>query len=227
MLSGFHVENYKCLRDVTVPLTPIHVLIGQNDAGKSSLLEAMYAFFRSSDYQLHEAFSGHWLGDDLVYENAAEPNVTLEGTWDGFGRYGLSVAFRKEESRICIPVDEWHSGPSAKRKSFGTRNMPDTEIYQRKHILGVTENTAIEEEAGKLLNGAHLYRLDPRLMAIPSELSPTRKFRLDPDGFGLAGLLDDILGYDIEQFAKIRNEFCRFFPQFRTEIGRASCRERV
>jgi predicted ATPase len=52
-------------------------------------------------------------------------------------------------------------------------------------------------------------------MAIPSELSPKRKFRLDPDGFGLPGLLDDILGYDIEHFAKIRNEFCLFFPQFR------------
>ena len=25
MLTSFHVENYKCLRDVTVPLTPIHV----------------------------------------------------------------------------------------------------------------------------------------------------------------------------------------------------------
>ena len=71
MLNRFHVENYKCLRDVTVPLTPIHVLIGQNDAGKSSLLEALYAFFRSSDFALPEAFSGHWLGDDLVYEGSS------------------------------------------------------------------------------------------------------------------------------------------------------------
>ena len=36
-----------------------------------------------------------------------------------------------------------------------------------------------------------------------------------PNGFGLPGLLDDILGNDIDQFAKIRDEFCQYFPQFR------------
>ncbi len=216
MLSSFHVENYKCLRDVTVPLTPIHVLIGQNDAGKSSLLEAIYAFFRSSDYKLGEAFSGHWLGDDLVSENSPEPKVTLEGTWDDFGSYGLSVAFRKGESRICTTIDEWHSGPSAEWKSIGKHNSLATAIYQRKHNPSVNHNIAIEQEAAERLKGAHLYWLNPRLMAIPSDLSPQRKFRLDPDGFGLPGLLDDVLGYDIEQFRAIRNEFCRIFPQFRS-----------
>ena len=48
MLTRFSVKNYKCLADVSLPLTPLHVLIGQNDAGKTSLLEAMLAFYRSS-----------------------------------------------------------------------------------------------------------------------------------------------------------------------------------
>lgn len=217
MLNQFHVENYKCLRDVTVPLTPIHVLIGQNDAGKSSLLEALYAFFRSRDHTLAEAFSGHWLGDDLLHENALEPYVTLEGTWDSFGKYGLRVAFAKAADRTCSTVDEWQSRKSAEQKSIGSRNNNRTAIYRRRHETGVSDtDNAVEQEVEKLLHGAHLYRLDPRLMAIPSELSPKRKFRLDPDGFGLPGLLDDILGFDLEQFAKIRNEFCRFFPQFRS-----------
>jgi predicted ATPase len=43
MLSHFSVKNYKCLADESLPLTPIHVLIGQNDTGKTSLLEAMQA----------------------------------------------------------------------------------------------------------------------------------------------------------------------------------------
>ena len=46
-LSRFGVKNYKCLGDIDIPLTPIHVLIGQNDCGKTSLLEAMAAFFRN------------------------------------------------------------------------------------------------------------------------------------------------------------------------------------
>jgi predicted ATPase len=37
---------------------------------------------------------------------------------------------------------------------------------------------------------------------------------MDPDGFGLATLLDDILGYDPERFLALRRDFCEFFPQF-------------
>ena len=216
MLSQFHVENYKCLRNVTVPLTPIHVLIGQNDAGKSSLLEALYAFFRSRDYELAQAFSGQWLADDLVYENASEPCVTFEGTWGRFGKYGMRVEFAKAAKRTCQTVGEWYGQESPEQKSIGQR-LNRTAIFRRQHETGLAEeHREIEQEIGEHLDGVHLYRLDPRLMAVPSDLSPKRRFRLDPDGFGLPGLLDDILGYDIEQFAKIRSEFCLYFPQLRS-----------
>ena len=217
MLERFHVTNYKCLRDVSVPLTPVHVLIGQNDAGKSSVLEALYAFSRSSSFVLSEAFSGHWLGNDLVHENAGEPHVTFEGSWDEFGDYGLTVAFSEAQERACRTREEWYRRPDTERKAIGSGNARRTALYRRQHepALSGTDG-AVEREAGRLLRGAHLYRLDPRLMAIPSELSPERRFRLDPDGFGLPGLLDDILGHDIERFAKIRDDFCRFFPQFRS-----------
>lgn len=215
MLNHFRVQNYKCLKDVTIPLTPMHVLIGQNDAGKSSLLEALYALFRSSEYPLADAFSGHWLGDDLVYEGAADSRILLQGTWDALGKYGLRVAFKKAERRNCSKVEEWFESLSGNTTPLPTRKSLYTAIYaQRQHTDRANCLEAIEQKAANLLDGAHLYRLDPRLMAIPSELSSDRKFRLDPDGFGLAGLLDDILGYDIEHFAKIRDEFCRFFPQF-------------
>src|ERR1700690_2293015 len=41
MISKLHVQNFKCLRDVSVELSPFTVLIGKNDTGKSSLLEAV------------------------------------------------------------------------------------------------------------------------------------------------------------------------------------------
>ena len=224
MLNSFHVENYKCLRDVTVPLTPIHVLIGQNDAGKSSLLEAMYAFFRSSEYPLPEAFSGHWTGDDLVYDGAAKPEITLEGTWSCFGTYGLraefgirTVGLKLLPERKCVVADEWTARESEQKKSLVNAFNECTVIQQGGHGSGRgVEHEKIETQLGCLLDGAHLYRLDPRLMAIPSELSSKRRFCLDPDGFGLPGLLDDLLGYDIDKFSTIRDQFRRFFPQFRS-----------
>ena len=31
-LSRFGVKNYKCLGEIDIPLTPIHVIIGENDS---------------------------------------------------------------------------------------------------------------------------------------------------------------------------------------------------
>ena len=47
MIDQLHIENYKALRDVQIDLTPIHVLIGPNDSGKTSILESLSVVYRS------------------------------------------------------------------------------------------------------------------------------------------------------------------------------------
>ena len=54
MITRFQVQNYKALRDVTLDLTPMHVLIGPNDAGKTSILEAITALCRMSITRLNK-----------------------------------------------------------------------------------------------------------------------------------------------------------------------------
>ncbi len=41
MLKRVHVRGYKCLRDISVDLGPFTVLVGRNDSGKSSFLQAL------------------------------------------------------------------------------------------------------------------------------------------------------------------------------------------
>ncbi len=41
MIDKIHIQNFKCLRDVEVELGPFNVLIGPNDSGKTSFLEAI------------------------------------------------------------------------------------------------------------------------------------------------------------------------------------------
>ena len=82
MMTRFSVKNYKCLKDVDIPLTPIHVVIGQNDAGKTSLLEAMCAFFRSSERLARDAFTGTWKGKELVFNGAKTGTVEMHAQWD-------------------------------------------------------------------------------------------------------------------------------------------------
>jgi predicted ATPase len=78
MITRFHVENYKALRDVTLELTPIHVLIGPNDSGKTSIFEAIKAFARMPFYGWGTAFEGRWQGRELVWKGAVEPVVSFD-----------------------------------------------------------------------------------------------------------------------------------------------------
>jgi predicted ATPase len=41
MIDKIRIQNFKCLRDVEVELGPLNVLIGPNDSGKSSFLQAV------------------------------------------------------------------------------------------------------------------------------------------------------------------------------------------
>lgn len=41
MISKLRIQNFKCLKDVQLDLAPLTVLIGPNDSGKTSLLEAL------------------------------------------------------------------------------------------------------------------------------------------------------------------------------------------
>jgi AAA15 family ATPase/GTPase len=81
MISHFKVKNYKCLADVSLPLTPIHVLIGQNDTGKTSLFEAIEAAVRVGNQpalQMHplSAFNSKDFGE-LINHRANAKNISL------------------------------------------------------------------------------------------------------------------------------------------------------
>lgn len=45
-IERIRVRNFRCIHEVDFPLTPLHALIGPNDSGKSTLLEAVRAITR-------------------------------------------------------------------------------------------------------------------------------------------------------------------------------------
>jgi predicted ATPase len=218
MIEEFYVNNYKCLVDVRLPLTPMHVIIGQNDSGKTSLLEAMLALYRSVDRQIDQAFPGEWQDRELVYAGAERPAIQFEVRFGADGgdlvspmTYHLEVEFGS--GKTVRRIDEWSGNgktipiPSRTHGWTGVARRADPGLaHEQNHA------NSVAVRFGK----ASLYRFDPQLMAIPAAIDPLRKFHMDPDGFGLATLLDDILGYDAERFLAMRRDFCGFFPQFRS-----------
>ena len=82
MIKRLRVKNFKALRDIEIELTPIHVLIGPNDSGKTSILDVLAALCRSVDHKLAQAFLGSWKGTELVWGGNSQVPVTIEVDFD-------------------------------------------------------------------------------------------------------------------------------------------------
>jgi energy-coupling factor transporter ATP-binding protein EcfA2 len=188
-LTRFGVKNYKCLGNIDIPLTPIHVLIGENDSGKTSLLEAINAFYAVTKNCDASAFKGSWKGCDLVSHRSSEKTISLNGEWHDLAGTDKNKSITTYASNITLGFSD--SGKHINNMSSTQSSIP----------VNLT---------------AFKISFDPKTMAVPAAFDPQRKFRLDPDGFGLSTLLDDILGFDFNIYSKLQDVFCNYFPQFRS-----------
>ncbi len=218
MITRLHVQNYKALRDVTLDLSPLHVLIGPNDAGKSSVLEAAYALAESAHGTLLDSFPGLWEGLDLVWNRTPGTAVKILAEIERGGRqyaYGFECEFTPIDKALRIVNDLL--GTPGDVHSLGTFHTDRTRLAsmntpQGKHYPANKQPVADELE--RILTGVHWYRWDSRYLAMPSAPDSRWKFRMQPTGFGLPRCLDDILGYDRHRFDQLEAEFLGVFPEF-------------
>jgi len=220
MITRLIVKNFKALRDVEVNLTRIHVLIGPNDSGKTSILDALAAICRSVDHDLSEAFLGSWGGSELVWTGKFGVPVVIEVAFDDgpvIG-YGFHVLFAERYRREALVEEEIIRKEGQEPRRLGgfsqeARDQSSTRVKQE--LQGPSwENVDSSDLQGvkKRLAGVHYYRWDPRFLALPVAPDTKRSFRMEPNGFGLALCLDNILGDDPRQFIKLQERFAKVFP---------------
>lgn len=226
MIRRFGVKNFKSLRDVELELTPIHVLIGPNGSGKTSILQAIQSLARTADHPLTEAFVGRWTGTDLVWRGGLADAVTLLAEFDHDGevyRYVLSVDFRPSARQAVVHNEQIAKPPESPvmgselngEMNVGRPGKGSSFIFRVAHQGengGEADSRSIAAVVSNALRNPHLYRLSAPLLALPVATDPRRAFRLETDGFGLAQLLDDILGYDRKDFTALEDELCNAFP---------------
>ena len=91
-LAEFTVKNYKSLRDVKVDFGNYTTLIGENGSGKTSVLEALYLFFR--DFDIVGGTPSPILQENSTWHNSRLP---LE--------FSAEIVLDEEECREIFPED--------------------------------------------------------------------------------------------------------------------------
>ncbi|MBN2133477.1 MAG: AAA family ATPase [Sedimentisphaerales bacterium] len=221
MIEKLRVRNFKALRDVEIELTPIHVLIGPNDTGKTSILDALAALCRSVDHLLEEAFLGSWKNSELVWRAEPGTPVTIEADFrsSSVAGYGVSVGFGADRRDIVVESEYIIDGEN--RVSLGELKIVPRRTYVGQVSLDprfVAERMEDARSIQKLLGGLHCYRWNPQFLALPVAPDAKRQFRMEANGFGLALCLDEILSYNRDRFIQLESRFTEFFPQIESIV---------
>ena len=105
MIRRITIRGYKSLRDVTLELQPVTVVLGSTSAGKSNLLELLALLGRTPDDDLPSAFAGihgdplHAFtvgndGPDGIAEFSVDVDIELSAKGLGHVSRGLAAAHR-------------------------------------------------------------------------------------------------------------------------------------
>lgn len=127
MIDRIQVRNFRALRDVDVPLAPLTVLIGQNDTGKSTFLDAVLTVCNGRPAQRDDGWRHQRLGDTWIRALPQDLRRILPNEWKGRGavdpgniRAALPGFFRLPSSGVPMASDGYSdAGPPPPLRSDG------------------------------------------------------------------------------------------------------------
>lgn len=213
MITQLSIAHFKAIASATIPLGPITVLVGPNDSGKSTILQALQAVsLAASPLRLH---AERVLGctPALAATNgdvATNISISVEGDAPPTAR---TVAFSYRYRWSVSPA----SGQFVHEELRQDENVVlSAQIRQNTVLHGARENEPWTGSRTELSDYAHsrwradslildltslLLRLESRAIMQPAQLG----VEMQASGAGLVGLVDELLtsGLGDDQIARI------------------------
>jgi energy-coupling factor transporter ATP-binding protein EcfA2 len=202
-LQRLEASKFGCLDDVALDLTRIHALIGPNDSGKSTILNAARTL-------------ANLLSQVPVLPNPSRSKIVSGGLFDPDRPTRLAVS--SGEVSLEVVGDErptgWTLSVRMGTAEGSVRMSGDLTAEKLTSNLPSVSDPALLRG---VFGGARLLRLDPDALREPSPLIPeTEKLRLyDERGHGLPGIYDAIFNRGDDSVQRIVDDLRRLFPTIR------------
>ena len=219
MINKLHIENFKCLRDVTVDLKPLTVLIGKNDTGKTSFLEALGVLIGLASGEPTPILHDNTL-ENVICRGSETRRIALDATIvpssraavPGAARYRLTLgldgtATQIEDEQLSVEGTDTRITRSADGSSATLRADAHDDLVSGNPLDGGVGRVVVLSHMATLkkvplartlvnaLTGAPPYRFNPRRLTDPGVFSPSRANpsalpRPSSNGEGLSAVLD-------------------------------------
>ena len=193
-IESIRFKNYKLLRDATLPLEPLTVIVGPNGSGKSTVLDALWAL--ASITREH-------------YVNQPTHTARLLGTARSLGTQPNRDAVEVDvTAHGATPIRAvWNSGlPGPQQGSF---------IEPPRAGDIVPAGLAASDDAQALLDAVRSFRsfaLAPDRIREPAQLR--RDTSLSPSGSTLAATLDQMRDRDPDALTALNAELAQWIPEY-------------
>ena len=211
MIKHIHIENFKCFKDFDLDLGPFNVLVGPNDSGKSTLLEAIRILEASclrsptNNTQLEAQGYPHFANSAFTHSDSTNP-IRIRAS----EACGHSVASSQ--------VDLHYHG----RKSVDAPIQVKLTGHDNPQDATVTKEKLLQDWTRQCIGKVAAFRLEPSQLRQHS-----RKFRsdarglnspwldaLDISGKGFPTFLHDFITAKRHRFFEMENRFYKSFPAY-------------
>jgi predicted ATPase len=185
-VERLRIQNYGCIQDATLALTPLHALIGPNDSGKSTVLTALRTITTLAAGPIGNADDSGKLATALYTNTKLAIEATVRGQ-----------AWRVTNASATGYVNEAIVPGAASGRHIA--NGPVT--------LG-------EAPLKRALAGSTLFRLEPDSLRMPTHLiAEGQPLRFSNAlGLGLPAIYDAIITRDLPAYIAISERLAALFP---------------
>ena len=234
MITSLHIKNFKCLLDTKVQLSPFTVLIGPNDSGKTSFLDAIRLLGQTTQQPFPGLFGGNQKKgqsgqlSSLVWRRETDRSIFWRVTGQTERSFEYELQLPASGGFACetlildglevfrLPEREPSRGRQPQRDPNHTELLRLNELA-KKNVARPLRDADADEAIDWLceaLSSTEEYRLNPDAMrtAAKAETHPS----LSASGDNLASVLNSLLtGPDRAAVVELENKLHEAIPTLR------------